>query len=91
MHPYTRSDSILLANVKNEVQYFFDILLTWTNKCGYVRKYADVAQLVEQRIRNAWVGSSSLFIGTISFLFSFFCGVSQDNPNTFLIIVYLKF
>ena len=29
--------------------------------------YADVAQLVEQRIRNAWVGSSSLPIGTILF------------------------
>lgn len=29
---------------------------------------ADVAQLVEQRIRNAWVGSSNLFIGTIVYL-----------------------
>ncbi len=27
--------------------------------------YAGLAQLVEQRIRNAWVGSSSLLTGTI--------------------------
>src|SRR5699024_1451626 len=31
-----------------------------------VRASADVAQMVEQRIRNAWVGGSSPFIGTIS-------------------------
>ena len=30
--------------------------------------YADVAQLVEQRIRNAWVGSSSLPIGKFCIL-----------------------
>ena len=29
---------------------------------------AGIAQLVEQRIRNAWVGSSNLFTGTISLL-----------------------
>lgn len=30
------------------------------------RVVADVAQLVEQRIRNAWVGCSSLLSGTIT-------------------------
>ena len=32
----------------------------------YLRPLAGVAQLVEQRIRNARVGSSNLFSGTIS-------------------------
>ena len=31
---------------------------------------ADIAQLVEQRIRNAWVGGSSPLIGTTSLLSS---------------------
>ena len=32
----------------------------------YSLRFADVAQLVEQRFRNAWVGGSSPSIGTIS-------------------------
>ena len=32
----------------------------------YSPRLADVAQLVEQRFRNAWVGGSSPSIGTIS-------------------------
>ena len=31
---------------------------------GIIQKLAGVAQLVEQRIRNAWVGSSTLSAGT---------------------------
>ena len=34
--------------------------------------YAGLAQLVEQRIRNAWVGSSSLLTGTIFLIFTGF-------------------
>ena len=34
---------------------------------------AGLAQLVEQRIRNAWVGSSSLLTGTI-----YFQGLARD-------------
>lgn len=40
--------------------------------------YAEVAQLVEQRIRNAWVGSSSLFTGTI------FEGRERSRPFSFV-------
>ena len=34
--------------------------------CSKSAPYADVAQVVEQRIRNAWVGGSNPSVGTIS-------------------------
>ncbi len=46
---------------------------------------AGLAQLVEQRIRNAWVGSSSLLTGTIvkkrSFLSVFLCNNLTKDPD----------
>ena len=45
--------------------------LSHSGGCRYTARplqSAEVAQLVEQRIRNAWVGSSSLLFGTISIM-----------------------
>ena len=53
----------------------------------YFKCIAGLAQLVEQRIRNAWVGSSSLLTGTIKKLplWEFFCGylflIPQNAEN----------
>ena len=39
--------------------------LDFLRKIGYKRCRAEIAQLVEQRIRNAWAGGSSPLLGTI--------------------------
>ncbi len=46
---------------------------------------AGLAQLVEQRIRNAWVGSSSLLTGTIKKppLRRFFCMLETEGTILF--------
>ncbi len=65
-----------LAQVKKLRKYFVSIEKSYT----FALVIADMAQLVEQRIRNAWVPGSSPGIGSegeIDFPLSFYAGLAH--------------
>ena len=57
----TRQNYIFLLSRKKKRLYFFP---EYKKSTIFAHAFADMAQLVEQRIRNAWVRGSSPLIGS---------------------------